>query len=424
MVPGADSFTVSALGIMMACCIFLQRFAVPLGASSQIPAAFVACYVVFAGLLLAGRLVVHVKLLPLFLLAITGMTVSLLVSAETASIASFFYVLGIYVLYIFRLRYSRGVFGRILDIFTNLMAICALLGIAQFFLQFVLGTDLAFPLDTFSPDRLLLDGYNVIIPLEFESAVMKSNGVFFLEPSFFSQFLALAVIIEFVRRQRFHRLLLYAAAMLVCYSGTGILLVAVLLPSILAKGKNMGVLLALLGLICLAALAGSSSDIHALTDRIGEFSSTESSGFARFISPYFMIRDFLINSPVNLLFGMGPGAVVRIENEASTHAYLAHDATWIKLLLEYGVLAFILFITFMAMAFFQGTRNRTLSWAVLLLYLFLGGYLLNGFMHFVFASILAWHNRSAALARLPQRRRVLAVYPGRAMERPALSRGG
>jgi hypothetical protein len=186
----------------------------------------------------------------------------------------------------------------------------------------------------------------------------------------------------------------------------------------------MGILFAMLGLGCLVVLAGGASDIHFLTDRIGEFSSTESSGFARFISPYFMIRDFLVDSPVNLLFGLGPGAVVRIENEASTHAYLAHDATWIKLLLEYGFIAFVMFITFVAMAFFQGSRNRTLSWAVLLLYLFLGGYLLNGFMHFLFAGILAWHNQSVVLARQPQRRRrFLSVYPARALERPVF-RGG
>jgi hypothetical protein len=417
MVARADSFTVFVLAIMLGCCIFLQRFAVPLGAS-QIPATFVACYGLFVLLLISGRLAIQVKLLTLFLLTVAGMTVSLLVSAETASMASFAYVIGIYVLYIFRLKNTEGLSGRVLDIFGNLMAICAACGIAQFLVQFVVGPDLAFPLDNFVPDRLLLDGYNVIIPLEFESSVMKSNGVFFLEPSFFSQFLALAAIIEFIRRQRAARLLLYAVAMVVCYSGTGILLVAVLLPSILARGKNTGILLALAGLACILAMAGGAVDISALTDRIGEFSSTESSGFARFISPYFMIRDFLIDSPVSIFFGLGPGAIVRIENEASTHAYLAHDATWIKLLLEYGLVAAVLFITFITMAFFTGSQRRTLSWAILLLYLFLGGYLLNGCMHFLFVAILAWHNKSAEFVRQPlRRRRFLQVYPGRAMER-------
>jgi hypothetical protein len=410
--PAVDSVTMMGLTAMVGVCIFLQRFALPVGAT-QLPAAFVAGYLIFLGLLFRGRLTVHTTLLALFLTAMACMTLALIVSAETASVSSFFYVLSIYVLYIFRLKYPAGSFGRVIDIFLNMMAVCAACGIAQFALQFVLGADAVFPFDTYLPDPVLLDGYNVIIPLEYASGIMKSNGVFFLEPSFFSQFLALAVLVETLRAQRLSRLALYAAAMIVSYSGTGIILLALFLPGVLLKRGNTALLGAGFVLVLILGMVGGALDLDMLTNRIGEFSSTESSGFARFISPYYLIRDFLVDTPSDLIFGLGPGAIERIETEASSRAYLAHDPSWIKLILEYGLISAMVFLAFISTALFQGSRNRTLSWAVMFLYLFLGGYFLNGFMHCLFASMLAWHSRSVS-SGVPVR-----VRP----QRPAWMRG-
>lgn len=398
-----DHITLVGLIAMVGCCIFLQRFALPLG-GTQLPAAFVGCYLIFSGLLFRRRFIVHTSLLALFLTAMAFMTLALIVSAETASVSSFFYVLSIYVLYIFRLKYQTGMFSRLNDVFLNMMAVCAACGIAQFALQFVLGVDPVFPFDSYLPESLLLDGYNVIIPLEYASGIMKSNGVFFLEPSFFSQFLALAILVETLRARRLLRLALYVAAMMVSYSGTGIILLILFLPGILMKRGSAGILAAGAALIGILAMFGGVIDLDALTNRIGEFSSTESSGFARFISPYYLIRDFLVDSPTDLIFGLGPGSIERVEKAASSHAYLAHDPSWIKLVLEYGVISAIVFLTFIFTVLFQGSRNRTLSWAVLFLYLFLGGYFLNGFMHCLFASLLVWHKRSLSTgARLPAR---------------------
>jgi hypothetical protein len=175
------------------------------------------------------------------------------------------------------------------------------------------------------------------------------------------------------------------------------------------------------GFVLVAALVLFSGviDLEALVDRVGEFSSTESSGFARFISPYFLMRDFLIVSPGKLLFGLGPGAIEGVEQKATSLAYLAHDPTWIKLVLEYGLVAATIFMIFVAAALFQGTRNRIMSWSILCLYLFLGGYLLSGFMNCLFVALLAWHSRTVP-ARLPagrvDRRRVPPTrrYPPRA----------
>lgn len=428
--PKVDGLTVSTLAVAIGSTIFLQRFAVPLGGSLQVPASFAGGYLAFLWLLLRGRLNINTQVLGLFLAALACMTLSVIVSAANSSLLSFAYLLAIYSLYIFRLRYPAGCFSRALHIFLDLMTVCAVLGLAQFALQFVIGVDLVFPLDSFMPETILLDGYNVIIPLTYGSTIMKSNGVFFLEPSFFSQFLGLAVIVELLGARRITRLLLFAAAMVVCYSGTGLLLVFVFLPWILMRRGNASVLAAAVVLGIVLSLASGVLDLELLTDRVDEFSSTESSGFARFVSPFFLFRDFVVNSTGSLLFGMGPGAIERIMNGGSL-SYVAHDPTWIKLLLEYGFFAAVMFMVFIGTALFQGTRNRTLSWAILFFLLFLGGYLLNGVVHLLFVALCAWHNRGARAPQIASRRTGERLYrmqrlrlsPARRRSLPSISAG-
>jgi len=415
-----DSVTASCLAVMIGACIFLQRMAVPLSETAQVPAAFVVGYGVFLILLFRSRLVIDTSVTALFFVAMSVMTVSVVVSDATSSLSSFTYLLSIYVLYLFRLKYARGAFQYALNIFLKLMLFCALLGIAQFLLQFVVGWETVFPLDTYLPSNFLLVNYNTIIPLEYESEVMKANGVFFLEPSFFSQFLGLAVLIETFGKRRPIRLAIYGVAIMMSYSGTGLMLVALFLPWIILKRGNAGVLIAGAAIALVVALAGGALDLSALTNRVGEFGSTESSGFARFISPYLLMRDFVIQSPSALLFGLGSGAIDKVMADAFL-PYLAHDPTWIKVALEYGVPALALFMSFVAMAIFHGTRNKVLSWAVFCFYLFLGGYLLNGALHCLFVALTAWHNRPVYARRtaFARHRRRLQPIHRRAVRRPA-----
>ena len=177
---GVDRITVSTLAFIIGVTIFLQRFAVPLGSAAHVPAAFVVGYLGFIWLLFRGRLDVDKRTLGLFLAALSFMTLATIISAARSSLTSFAYLLAIYSLYLFRLKYPSGCFSKTLDIFVNLMTFAAICGMAQFGLQFVLGSDAVFPLDNLVPDRLLLDGYNVVIPLDYWSSTMKSNGVFFM----------------------------------------------------------------------------------------------------------------------------------------------------------------------------------------------------------------------------------------------------
>lgn len=413
----ADRQTFVALAIILLSCIFLQRFAIPIG-TAQIAVSFVIAYTMFAYLLLSGSMVINPILAVTYLGVAAALTLVALASDDTLSLSSFIYLLSIYVLYLFRLRHKAGAYERTLDVYQNAMMVCAVLGVAQFAGQFAVGSEMVFPIDFYVSETFLMEKFNVIIPLTYSSSIMKSNGVFFLEPSFFSQFLALSLVIELLHRKRARRLALILAGMIVSYSGTGLSLVVLFGAWILLRQGNFRlVMLACVTLIILV-IGSEALNLSVFFDRIGEFGSRESSGFARFISPFYLISDFLISSPKNFLFGLGPGSIQAGVSLAASYDYLAHDATWIKLLFEYGAVGSLLLLGFMALALIAGARDRILAGAILYLFLFLGGYLLNGIMHCVFVALLAWHNMSSVPVKTPSRRPL--VYPLRPATPPRL----
>ncbi len=413
----ADRQTFVALAIILLSCIFLQRFAIPVG-SAQIAVSFVTSYAAFAYLLLSGSMAINPILVVTYLGMAAALTLVALTSDDTLSLSSFAYLLSIYVLYLFRLKHKAGAYERTLDVFQNAMMVCACLGLAQFLGQFAVGSDLVFPIDLYVSPDFLMEKFNVIIPLTYSSSIMKANGVVFLEPSFFSQFLGLSLVIELLHRKRARRLALIIGGMIVSYSGTGLSLAVLFSAWILLRQGNFRLVMLACVTLVILVIGSEAFNLSIFFDRIGEFGSRESSGFARFISPFYLISDFLISSPKNFLFGLGPGSILAGVSLAASYDYLAHDATWIKLLYEYGAIGSLLLLGYMALALFAGSRDRILAGAILYLFLFLGGYLLNGIMHSVFAALLVWHNMSSVPVKTPSRRPL--VYPLRRAAPPRL----
>lgn len=393
-------------------CVFFQRLAVTVGAM-QLSLSFLIGYGALGYLLLRGRMALSFPLGILFFVVMAGLTMSMLHSGSTASIMSFIYLFAIYGLYIFKLRGGQEAAPQIHELYQRMMLFAAACGIAQFCAQFVLPLELVFPLEAFVPEAFKFgtEFYNVIIPLTYGANIYKSNGVFFLEPSFFSQFLALAVILELLGRQRALRLALYAGGLLVAYSGTGMLLVALMLPYVLLRRGNLHLLLFGLAAVALLAVSATALNLDTMLNRVNEFGSEESSGFARFVSPFYLFRDFLGTTDA-FLFGHGPGSILGIMKEASYKGYTSHDPTWIKAMMEYGVIPGLLLIVYTAFAFISGPASRPFAIAVMVLFLFMGGYLLNPVMHFLFAALLAWPNSQLApVPARPRKRPVMAAAP-------------
>jgi glycosyltransferase involved in cell wall biosynthesis len=122
--------------------------------------------------------------------------------------------------------------------------------------------------------------------------------------------------------------------------------------------------------------------------RVAEFTFPQASGFARFISPVWILRDYVMESTSGILFGFGPGSLSEIVRSTG---YLAHDPSWFKITFEYGILGFAISFLFFLMVLFQRCPNRLLAAALLYQFLFLGGYLHAAYISFLILTLVALH---------------------------------
>jgi hypothetical protein len=207
---------------------------------------------------------------------------------------------------------------------------------------------------------------------------MKSNGVFFLEPSFCSQFLALAVIAQLVQGGNRWRIPLYVAGALTTVSGTGLLLLAFGL-TVLAWRRgaiwSFGVLGATVVVITTIAVTPAG---RLFAERAQEARESQSSVSLRFTDPYERAFGDLGRKSDAAIIGHGPGFV---ETEAEvfqerTDLALAFPPVP-KLVSEYGIFAAVAFAAFIVVAFWTRTPEKTISASLLFMHLILSGSLLQ-----------------------------------------------
>ena len=136
-------------------------------------------------------------------------------------------------------------------------AAVAAAGVLQFAAQFV-GLGL-FSFEGIVPSSILFEkGYNLRIPITGSGPLLKSNGFFLVEPSIFSQFMAVALAIEVVSVKRVPLLCLFAAGFMLSFSGTGWLVLAGFVAAATAGMGARGVVLACATLATLALAAGAT----------------------------------------------------------------------------------------------------------------------------------------------------------------------
>lgn len=220
--------------------------------------------------------------------------------------------------------------------------IIAIAGIIQFFAQY-LGVSI-FSFDGIVPNFLLVEfGWNLQIGSGFGDT-LKSNGFFLLEPSIFSQFMAIALIIEALAFKRMRYLCLFIAALFLSFSGTGWIILATFVVGVGASLGVRGLMLAvatsvILGLALTAMLTFSPEAAAVLTSRTDEIFIPLTSGHLRFVTPFWLLSDVLEWVPSAIVVGLGPGV-----SEHLPINYLYNVNTPIKITLEFGLPAFIAYL--------------------------------------------------------------------------------
>ena len=221
-------------------------------------------------------------------------------------------------------------------------AVVAVAGVLQFLLQFV-GLKV-FAFTGIFPDSILFEfGYNSAIPTGIGDS-LKSNGLFLVEPSVFSQFMALALIIEVLALRRVAFLAMFTTGFLMSFAGTGwIVLASFVLAAALALGWR-GIAIAggilVVGTAVMGAVLTLAPDVGStLGQRMNELSLPQTSGHLRFITPFWAMSDALAIEPSAIFVGVGSGV--------SEHMPLAYDYnvnTPIKIGLEYGFPALVAYV--------------------------------------------------------------------------------
>jgi hypothetical protein len=228
-----------------------------------------------------------------------------------------------------------------LRFFGDLTVVIAVLGVAQFALQFVAPRSYVFPIETYVPEHLRTLGFHNIAPLFWQSPIFRSNGFVMLEPSELSQICALGLVTELAGRTRLVRLGLYASAMLVSYSGTGFLILAATLPVYVIIYRRWSLIGPAIVFGVAAVLLSGPLHLDAFLHRTAEFASPRSSGFARFVGWRDLFDDKVWSSTGYALFGHGAGSFY----EAAAR-YSAAEMSYSKMIYEFGVLGALLYFTF------------------------------------------------------------------------------
>lgn len=373
--------------VILGCITIGQRFAVPFD-ESQFGVGFLVCLLIVMGLALSGRLTVDPMRVILYAIGMASCLLTLFFKRDSFSFISLMMLFVVYFSYVFSFKVYYEQYHRLLSAFQDIMLFCVWCGIAQFLIQFPLSSDFMYPFDLILPEPLFIPEFNLRIPITDSLPYEKSTGLWFLEPSHFSQFLAFAVIIELRHFNRPKRLILYFGSMGLCFSGTGLVLLALV-------GAMLAIVQQRIGLIALV-IAGFISifvfqDVFPFSvfyDRLSDFTNPLASGSGRFLAPYWVIADLIGDGRVHVLrWGVGPGEIGSITGSID---YFIQDSSWFKLVLEYGYVAVAFFALFFLVSLFRKSPDKILSMACLIQFLFLGGYLLSFYVHFLYLILVVW----------------------------------
>jgi hypothetical protein len=364
-------------GLVLAASLLLQRFGIPAGDDKSISIVgpiglAIAAFGLLRGTLAfdRGRLAAYLTLVGWAILG--AMWHELRASSFDAPLS--FQSLGQFLLVssFATLSFAQPVDEQRFFRLTNAwLAVIAVAGLLQFAAQFVGVRVFAF--SPFLPHQILLESdYNLVISTGVGS-IDKSNGFFAVEPSVFSQLMAMALIIEILALRRLRFLMLFAIGLMLSFSGTGWIVLAsfVLAAAVSLGGRGLVIAVAtlfVLGVTVGVALLVAPDLIAIFSDRISEFSRVGTSGYLRFVTPFRLVSDVLGRDPSAALFGIGSGASQRL-----TLAYEYSINTPIKIAIEYGFPALLTYV----FLFILG-RRTVLQGALLVpgivLLLFAGGY--------------------------------------------------
>lgn len=377
--------------VLILAAVYLQKIRISVAGGEVIFIGFFVLMGLTAVGLVFRRLEIHPMRAVMYLLAVSVMTTMQLFHLYYFTFTSLIGLFLVHFPYICQIRPGLVRPQMELRFYQKTMVFVAILGIIQFLSQYVIGVYAAFIFDNLLISQQIAPDYNNMIHIRAGDPYFKSNGVFMLEPSFFCQYLSISVVIEMAVFRNWKRLCIYIAGIIVTFSGTGLIILLLLSPIyLLQRGKIAQVAIMGAGVVS-APIWAPLVGLGRLIERTAEFSNVHSSGFARFISIFWIFKDFLFPDIQLLVFGVGAGKINDVVPNAVD--YTSFDPTWGKLIFEYGLMGAIFYLSFFFYVLSTSTATRYLKAALALMLLLMGGYLIPPVVHGLIIALLVWPAR-------------------------------
>ena len=346
--------------------LYLEKFAIG-PVSFQINVPMVAFFVCLMYMLVQRRISLSPVRMGLYLVFVGCGILSQILANRIGSIPSALELFLIYFFVTASAPLSETGYYRVLNNFIKLMIVPASIGLCQFGIQKITGGGDPISIEPFVPKSFLLQGfyYDAHYPMWYD-AFQRPNGFFFIEPSFFSFFTASAAITEITYFKRPALIALMTMATIFSFGGTGLTMLVVAAPLLLARQSPRLVLpLVIVGIVGLVSALMLGANLPLLS-RMNELDTGGASGSVRLVVPLDHLIE-LLSDPSYLFTGTGAG---------SATSDLGSAWPMLKLTKEYGIITMFAFVFLYASVFF-GSYNIPVKIAAAIIFLFTGGYLLD-----------------------------------------------
>lgn len=323
--------------------------------------------------------------LALFAMVVGLMSAQTVFMGDPFSKTSLLLFLVLHLPFVFYLRTDERDVERVNKAFTAYSVIFAVCAMLQFFLQFGIAAKWVFPIETFVPDNFRIHLYNNQAAMSYGAHLYRANGVFLMEPSFLSQVLAVAIVLELSNRNRWWLQAILATGLLVSYSGTGMIILAFCVPLIVIAKRRWDFLVLALLVILIAMAFGDQLFLDKLLSRTHEFNSYRSSGFARFVGGFYMFDQFMWGDVWRTLFGFGAGS---FKDYMTLAHYPVSEMPLFKMVFEFGVVGAAAYFAFLFFCLFSTSAPWPVSLAIAVTFFLNGLYV--PFSHSLALSLLIW----------------------------------
>ena len=349
--------------------IFLQRLGVPYG-EDQIPLMIPVVLLLLATGLRTGEFRLVATRLPV-LAVVWGTagigTLVLLALGDAPSLFSLGLVVALYAMVAVTANVTPEAVDRVQRLYLGIMTAFAGVSVLQMVIQF-LGVGYRDYLSVLVPEFLLLDYYNTGDPIAYGDPLYRSNGVLFLEPSFLSMFLGLAVALALYRRSGWLQVSALLVGMVPPLAGSGfvVLLPAVVLLALTGYRRN---LVTAVPAVIVAVLVATLTPLgERYLERSTEATNPETSSSFRLVQPYTALVPPSLEDGVSAALGHGAGTADDFLVSEGLGAVTQPVVP--KVLYEYGLIGILGILLPLMFLLLAGVRTHPWTAGLLLLYVY------------------------------------------------------